>query len=288
MNCQMPYAVSVEGVLGVLFSDHQIAAVHGSVQAPSTSARSAVDSSFLFGGQMKEIPLTQGYVAVVDDEDYERVMQHKWHATVAKSTGRHTVYARASLGHTGSTSLHRFVLNAPKGMQVDHKDHDGLNCRRDNLRLATIGQNRANTQPSSRNTSGHTGVMLDKRGKWAARIRPGGKQYRLGTFVNKSDADAAYKEAAKKYYGEFAYVPETDGEEASGSKRVTRYELDVLQRIERGEDLMGDIPLAVRAALFRLESYGCAVKRERWYVTPLGCEVMASSSEARAALGRAE
>ncbi len=99
--------------------------------------------------------------------------------------------------------MHRIIMNAPVGKQVDHINHNGLDNRKENLRLATPAQNQANQKLSKANTSGFKGVSFDKKKKkWAAYI---GKQSRnLGRFLDIRDAARAYNDAAKLAYGEFA------------------------------------------------------------------------------------
>src|SRR4051812_204373 len=90
---------------------------------------------------VREIPLTQGYVALIDDEDYERVAARKWHVT---NTGKSTPYAGTMVRRGKRIRLHRFLLDAPAGLLVDHRNRNGLDCRRENLRLATHAQNQSN------------------------------------------------------------------------------------------------------------------------------------------------
>lgn len=154
---------------------------------------------------MKEIPLSKGYVALVDDDDYERVSQFKWHAEVQ----RHTVYAKRNLrrGGGGRTPerLHRFILRPPDGIAVDHIDGDGLNNRRENLRLATTNGNSQNRRKQTNNTSGYMGVSWHKvRGKWRAEIRVGGRAKHLGYYECPTEAAKARDKAAFELHGEFA------------------------------------------------------------------------------------
>lgn len=161
---------------------------------------------------MKEILLTQGQTSIVDDEDYEWLMQWKW--CVIKRACKNGVhfYARRTLR---SILMHREIAKRaklPHSECYDHIDGNGLNNMRVNLRACTRSQNLANQKdrPGYGNTVAHSkfkGVSLHKRRKikkWTAQIGINGKQHHLGIFENEEDASEAYAAAAKKYYGEFA------------------------------------------------------------------------------------
>lgn len=152
---------------------------------------------------VREIPLTQGFVALVDDEDYERVMQFKWYAH--RDNGN--VYARSDIRRNGkkvSLRLHRFILDAPPDVLVDHADGNGLDCTRRNIRFATVSQNNANKNtPGS--SSGYRGVVLDRRrGTWTARISVNGHEFNRFGFGNPRDAARAYDVMAIEHFGQFA------------------------------------------------------------------------------------
>lgn len=103
--------------------------------------------------------------------------------------------------------MHRFILDAPTGLEVDHIDKDGLNNQRDNLRIASRIQNSWNNGPNSKNKSGFKGVSFRKETKkWVAHIIVNGKQIYLGGFDNKVDAAKAHDKAARELEGEFAYL----------------------------------------------------------------------------------
>lgn len=158
---------------------------------------------------MIEIPLGRpGVFATVDDCD-ARWARLKWHAS-----GDGPIYAICNLrDETGRhiVRLHRVILGAPKGVEVDHINGDGLDCRRENLRLATHLQNGKNRRPSVNNTSGFKGVCRNRRNVrkvWRAEIWTGGRRNGrhifLGCFETAEAAARAYDEAAIRLHGRFA------------------------------------------------------------------------------------
>lgn len=153
---------------------------------------------------MKEIPLTQDKVAIVDDGDFEWLNQWKWHAHRRHGIWyalRGIVVAKKPV----AIRMHRMILDAPIGVQVDHINGDGLRNTRDNLRLVTDQQNRFNGRLYANNTSGYKGVSLFRpTGKWCAHIGFNGKRKNLGYFGTPEEAASAYDNAARKLFGEFA------------------------------------------------------------------------------------
>jgi hypothetical protein len=153
---------------------------------------------------MKTVPLTKGYVALVDDEDYERVLAAgPWHAMLShgKVYGLHK-------NRQSHYLMHRFILGLtdPK-LQGDHKDGDGLNNQKYNLRIATHAQNQHNKTKPINNTSGVTGVSWHKRSqRWRVDITVNNKSRTIGTFKSFEEAVEARKDAAIKLHKEFAYV----------------------------------------------------------------------------------
>lgn len=154
---------------------------------------------------MKAIPLTRGMFATVDDDDYERIFNMgKWQANDAKRRGLFYAQMLKMIGGKKVCLLmHRVVINAPPGQKVDHKDRNGLNNSKSNLRLATNQQNLANGRLYENNTSGSRGVYWKKNSqKWAVAV--GGKY--AGSFTDKNLAAAEYNRIAKSKYGDFAYA----------------------------------------------------------------------------------
>lgn len=158
---------------------------------------------FFRGATVKEIPLTQGKVALVDDEDYEYATRFKWVAHRAWGTW-YCERTTTINGRDVSFKLHRVLMNAPKGLEVDHRNGDGLDNRRQNLRLATRIQNGFNRRKPKNNTSGYKGVTSAYGGKWEASVSANKIRHHLGVHLTPEDAARAYDRAAKQLHGEFA------------------------------------------------------------------------------------
>jgi HNH endonuclease/AP2 domain len=154
----------------------------------------------------REIALTQGKVAIVDPDDYEALSKFKWYAywDPHPQTYRARRNIRDLNGKRQTVLMHRQILNSPTGIEVDHRDGDGLNNRRDNLRSATSSQNAQNQKAKSNNRSGLKGIWKLPDGRWKAKVVCGGISHYLGIFFTPEDAHAAYIEAAKRLHGEFA------------------------------------------------------------------------------------
>jgi hypothetical protein len=138
--------------------------------------------------------------ALISKEDVEKVSQLKWNAS--SSNG----YVSSGCGKT-QILLHRYILNAQEHEIVDHINRNKLDNQRENLRLCTHSKNSMNSSMKSNNTSGITGVWINKtkkKNKWVAEIFVGGKEICLGNFKNKEEAIKARGDAEQIYFKEFA------------------------------------------------------------------------------------
>ncbi len=151
----------------------------------------------------KTIPLTQGKVAIVSNEDYEYLSQWKWsfHGKYA----HRSEWIKGGKGKQIHHYMHRQLMNVPKGLDTDHINGDKLDNRRENLRVCSRSQNNANMTKPSHNTSGFRGVSWDKRAKkWQARINKNGKLQYCARFEDKLSAAKAYNDKFFELYGNYA------------------------------------------------------------------------------------
>lgn len=159
----------------------------------------------------RRILLTQGKYAIVDAIDYEWLMQWRWYAERSKRKRcEDQWYARTKVTTNGNTiafRMHQEIAkrsNLPKSQTYDHRDHNGLNNQRENIRPATKSQNAANGRKIKGTTSRFKGVCWFKPTKmWSATIHLNGHKISLGYFHSEHDAGMAYIKSAKKMFGEF-------------------------------------------------------------------------------------
>lgn len=156
----------------------------------------------------RTIPLTQGYVAVVDDQDYDGLAEYAWRAQVEKNgvyACRLQRKAEHENGMPKKVYMHRQILGVTdRWTDVDHANRNGLDNRRANLRTCSRSENNGNRKKSG-GTSRYKGVSWDsKNGKWLAQIHLDNKRRYLGRFVREEDAARAYDAAALLQWGEFA------------------------------------------------------------------------------------
>lgn len=150
---------------------------------------------------MKIIYTRKGEEIFVDDEDYKWLNQYTWYSSkgyAIRATSRKDSNKRKYI------FMHREIMNAPKGMVVDHKDHKTLNNQKENLRVCTHQENSMNKKIANSNNSGYPGVYWGEvQGRWIARIGLANETIRIGTYISWEDAVKARQEAEIKYFGEF-------------------------------------------------------------------------------------
>lgn len=162
---------------------------------------------------MKQVPLTKGKFAIVDDEDFVNISQYRWHL--------HGRYAN----NVAAGAMHRYLLGAPEGRYVDHINGDSLDNRRENLRFATHGENMMNKHVHW-GKSKYKGVIWNKsKSVWFVRVQGDKTRIFVGSFRDEIAAAEAYNVAAKQMHGEFASLNTIDGyttgEEAAIAAKTT-------------------------------------------------------------------
>jgi hypothetical protein len=156
------------------------------------------------GDEVRGIKLTQGKVAIVDDEDYEDLSKYPW---------RYNKKLGYAMGHVTidekdkTVYMHRFITNAPRNVMVDHENRNKLDNRKSNLRVATGSQNQCNRELPKNNKSGYKGVSFNlSKQRWRAYIRFNKKCKMLGSFNTAEEAALAYDQAARHLHGDFAFL----------------------------------------------------------------------------------
>lgn len=182
---------------------------------------------------MKTVPLNgkkaAGRVALVDDEDYDLVMQHRWWVQEdASARHRGGPYARTEVGKRPDRKA-LFMHNLIAGPRPDHVDGDGLNNQRSNLRPATAGQNKANTPKRPRAASRYIGVSVNG-AKWASRITFEGKTRHLGSFLSEEGAARAHDAAACELFDRYARLNFPESAACNG---------DCLEVVDLGGGIVG-------------------------------------------------
>lgn len=148
-----------------------------------------------------ELRTGEKFECTIDNADYELVKNHSWSALITPTN----VYAKTSSKETGKRTKLLHSLLIPDAKLIDHRDGDGLNNRRINLRAATHRQNSGNCKKIKRKTtSRYRGVHLHPCGKFASQIRNGSERIWLGLFVSEVEAAIAYDRAARNVFGVFA------------------------------------------------------------------------------------
>ena len=160
---------------------------------------------------MKVIPLTRGKYAIVDDEDYERLMEHSWAWVPATGSLSSTGYAvrkgNKKRGEPRTIQMHREIMHAKKGIIIDHVNRDSLDNRKTNLRYANTQKNAFNrTKPIMKCTSRYKGVLQRKNSTvWQARLKYNNRHVELGTYDTEEKAAAVYNFASRIFFGRYRH-----------------------------------------------------------------------------------
>jgi hypothetical protein len=151
-------------------------------------------------GDIAYVTLSQGKVAIIDTEYAEEVGNYNWAYHAAGYAIAHN-----RLNNNKQFLLHRLIMKPPIEKQIDHINSNGLDCRKCNMRLCNHSQNKMNEGLRSSNTSGFKGVSWNKaRQKWTSQIKINYKNIHIGYYDEIKDAGQSYREAATKYFGDFA------------------------------------------------------------------------------------
>ena len=150
---------------------------------------------------MKEIKLTQGKFAIVDDEDFEELSKYRW----CYKDGYATRGIAAGVRRRTTLLMHVVIIGKVNGLETDHINGNGLDNRRENLRHVTSSQNQQNRASCKNTSSQYKGVHWSKANKnWTSHIRIAGEKHHLGIYGSELEAAIAYNEAAQRLFGEYA------------------------------------------------------------------------------------
>lgn len=153
---------------------------------------------------MASIEIAPGQSVLIDDDQYEEIAAHRWRA----QKGKHTHYAAMN----GGVLMHRLIMRATKGDIVDHVNGDGLDNRKENLRLCSNAENMMNARKIAGRSSRFKGVSWNKdRSQWYSTIEKDGKRKFLGGYKDEAVAAKQYDNAALRMFGSYAKTNEMLG-----------------------------------------------------------------------------
>ena len=162
------------------------------------------------------------FTVLYDAEDHDKVSAYRWRVQKDSST-KHKFYVKTHIPHPDGgwycspnghkrrrrtiLQIHRLIMDAPKGMDVDHINGNPLDNRKSNLRICSRAENLRNRGANKNNTSGYKGVSWHKRNKkWACQIKHNYKKIHVGNYATPEEAARAYDKKAKELHGEYAYL----------------------------------------------------------------------------------
>lgn len=153
----------------------------------------------------RKVPLKNGLYAIIDEDDYKFISYFRWSIRECP----HTTYAFCNIRDQDmkwtTCSMHRFIMSSPKGLIIDHINHDGLDNRKDNLRICSAAENVRNSRGKRIRKHKYKGIRWNKgSNKWESKIVFNRKEIYLGGFDSPELAAKAYNSGATKYHGEFA------------------------------------------------------------------------------------
>jgi hypothetical protein len=171
---------------------------------------------------MKSVHINiSGFDVLIDEEDKERVLELKWHRKYVENNKYFTTTVRyEGKKHQNQLSLHRFIMNDPKGIFVDHINGNNFDNRKSNLRLATPGENARNINPINYkgNIRGITIRNYGRSPRYEVKIKSNGKTINIGTYDNIMVAEYHLMKACNKYHGDFSRYARHKNEWINGGK----------------------------------------------------------------------
>lgn len=218
---------------------------------------------------MKLISLTKGQFAIVDDCDFEMVSKFKWHLKISTGLMYAARWIRRQDGSMSTQSIHRFLMGVDDTkIQVDHVNHNGLDNRRENLRIASSSQNCKNQRIRSNNKSGYKGVYFDKRSrKFVAQYGMDGRLIGLGRFSCPMEAARHYNRAAKENGEGFEFLNNVDPLFPT-EDRITKQDYDA-NRVAATKERTEKYLLDLAAGLHTEKHTGVTFNKKRGKWTPV-------------------